>query len=76
MKETIIKMLKEICDTPNVDFETDELLYSGILNSLGLMTLISELSDEFEIEIDVDDLEFEDFSTVNSIVALIERIKE
>lgn len=75
MKKEIVDMLSRICDIPNVNFETDELLESGVLDSLGLMTLITELCESFDIQIQVDDLEFEDFSNADSIVALVDRLK-
>lgn len=70
-REQIISYLKkEIEEYRN---ENDELVDSGLLDSLKLMELISYIEDKYNIEIDIDDIDPESFNTVNSIVSLIEK---
>lgn len=70
-REQIISyLMKEIEGYRN---ENDELVDSGLLDSLKLMELISFIEDNYNIEIDIDDIEPETFNTVNSIVSLIEK---
>lgn len=62
---------------PEVDFEKeDRLIDNGVLDSFDLVSLIGEMNDEFEVEIDFDDIEPENFNSVQAMVKLIERLKE
>ncbi|MFC1745705.1 phosphopantetheine-binding protein [Candidatus Riflebacteria bacterium] len=51
------------------------LLDSGIIDSLSILKLVNEIEEEFNIEIDENDLEIENFETLNKIAELIERQK-
>ncbi len=57
--------------TPLTD--QDQLIESGIIDSLGIMTLLSFLEEKFSIQIPSEDLMPENFSSISSITALIER---
>jgi len=47
------------------------LLTSGLLDSLGIVKLLSFIEDEFDAEIDDADFDPENFETLNSITKLI-----
>ena len=66
----LMRILEETC--PGVDY-TDEtaLIDDGILTSLDIVTIVSELMEVFEVEISVDDLVPENFNTVQAIWDLI-----
>lgn len=49
-----------------------DLFKAEILDSMGIMLLIGFIEDEYEVEIDPDDVTIPNFETVNAIVALIE----
>ena len=50
--EQLLRILQEM--KPGVDFAgEDNLVDDGILDSLEIMTLVVELCDEFDVEIDV-----------------------
>jgi len=53
--------------------DDEQLVESGIIDSLGIMTLLSFLEEKFSIQISGDDLIPENFETVSTIVNLIER---
>lgn len=55
--------------------DDDPLIESGIIDSLGIMSLLSFVEGEFSIEIPGDDLLPENFSSIAAITALIERRK-
>ena len=73
--EKLLEILTSIC--PGVDFENETALCDdGLLTSLDIVTIVSELMDEYEIEIDVDDLVPENFNSAESILELVERAKD
>lgn len=69
--EELLRILEETC--PGVDFETETaLIDDGILGSLDIVTIVSEIMEVFDVEISVDDLMPENFNSVEAIMALIE----
>lgn len=74
MKEQILDILKEIC--PGIDFETETaLIDDGLVDSLDIVSIVTELMDTFDVEISVEDLQPENFNTVDAMVELIERAR-
>ena len=54
MKEKLMKILKDL--RADVDFEKEKkLIDDGILDSFDIVTLVSELNSEFDVEINVDE---------------------
>jgi acyl carrier protein len=53
--------------------DNDQLVETGIIDSLGVMTLLSFLEEKFSIQIPGDDLVPENFSSISTIAALVER---
>ncbi len=73
--EKLIEILQEIDDT--IDYETEKALVSdGLLTSLDLTALISELEDAFDIEISMDELTPENFDSLEAMQALIGRLSD
>lgn len=73
--EELLELLKEI--RSDVDFEKEEkLVDDGIIDSFDIVSIISEISERFDVEITVDDILPENFNSATLIYALIERIKE
>ncbi|HNB35013.1 MAG TPA: acyl carrier protein [Anaerolineales bacterium] len=68
---------KEIMHNPSGALVGDDepLIESGIIDSLGIMTLLSFVEGEFSIEIPGDELLPENFSSIAAITALVERRK-
>jgi acyl carrier protein len=52
--------------------EDDQLVESGIIDSLGVMTLLSFLEEKFMIQIPDNELTPENFASLSSITALVE----
>lgn len=62
---------------PEVDFDTcTTLIDDKIIDSFDIVTLISDISEEFDITIPVEDIIPENFNSAKSIYALVERILE
>ena len=53
--------------------DSDSLLDSGIIDSLGVMDLVSYIEQEFELTLSEDDLEADDFASIESIAAFVHR---
>jgi acyl carrier protein len=53
--------------------DSDTLLESGILDSLGVLDLVSFLEQQYSITLNDDDLVPENFQTLERIVAFVER---
>lgn len=69
--EQLLELLSEIC--PGVDFETETaLIDDGILESLDIVTIVAEIMDKFDVELNVDDLLPENFNSAQAIMALID----
>lgn len=73
MEHEIITILTEI--NPYVEISiSSKLLEEEILDSLGILLLVSELEKKYKIEAPFHILKKEDFETVSSIVKLLERL--
>ena len=72
MREQIIEILTEIC--PGIDFEQEKaLIDDGLIDSLDIVAVVTELMDAFDVQLGVDDLTPENFNSVEAICQLIER---
>ena len=71
MKKQIIEILSEIC--PGIDFETETaLIDDGLIDSLDIVAVVTELMEAFDVELGVDDLTPENFNSVEAIEELLE----
>lgn len=59
--------------------ETDQwqcrYLESDVLDSLGIVGLVTELEQVFDVQFSIDDLQSEEFQTPAGVVAIVERLK-
>lgn len=53
--------------------DDDDIFEAGLVNSLFAMQLVVFVEEEFAIQISNEDLERDNFRTVNSITGLVER---
>ena len=73
--EELLEILGEL--HPEVDFEnTDGLIDDGILDSLDLVTLITEINDRMDVSIPPEEIVPENFNSAEALLALIERLDE
>ena len=73
--EQLLKILNDL--HPEVDFaSTSDLVDDGILDSLDIVTLITEIHEEFDVTIPADEIIPENFNSVEDMMALIERLDE
>ena len=73
--EKLIEILTDL--HPDVDFETEDgLVDNGILDSLDIVTLITEINDKFDVSIPAEEIIPENFNSAAALMALIERLDE
>lgn len=73
--EELMKILKEL--HPDVDFETEEhLVEDMILDSFDIVSLISEINEEFDVTITAKDMVPENFNSAEALYALIQRLED
>ena len=73
--ETLLNILNGL--HPDVDFEAiDDLYDEGVLDSLDMVRLVTEIGMEFDVQIPAEELIPENFQNVNTMLALIERLDE
>ena len=73
--EQLIEILKEL--HPDVDFATaDGLIDDGILDSLDMVTLVTEINDKFDVSIPAEEIIPENFNSAEALFALIEKLDE
>ena len=54
----------------------DPLISSGVIDSFGLLEVIAFLEDTFRVVLDPTRLPLTEFETVNSISAVVERVRQ
>lgn len=73
--EEIQAILSEV--KPGLTVEPDqELVRTGVLDSVDIMSVVMALAEEFDLEISPLDLKEENFHTANAILALVNRLEE
>ena len=64
--EKLLEILKSI--RPDVDFENETaLIDDGILDSFDVVSIISELDNEFDVQVRITELDPENFNSVENI---------
>lgn len=62
---------------PEVDFETETgLIDNKILDSFDIITIISEIADNFDIAIPAKEIIPENFNSADALWALIEKLED
>lgn len=75
MKEKILAALHEVL--PQIDFTaSDSLVDDGILDSLSIVKLISELSMEFGVTFDMENLMPENLNSIDAIVETVANLQK
>ncbi len=73
MRQTILEILEEI--RSDIDFENaTALIDNGELTSLDVVAIVSELNEEFDVEISPDDLLPENFNSLDAICELVSNL--
>ncbi len=71
--EQLIEIMQNL--HPDIDFETyDGLVDDGILDSLDIVTLITDINDAFDVSIPAEEILPENFNSAQALWDLIERL--
>ncbi|NEP04091.1 MAG: acyl carrier protein [Okeania sp. SIO1H6] len=68
-------VLEVLPDVTLEELQDDVDIFNLGLDSINTMTLISNLQETFEIELDVSEISFENFQNISTIVEMIEEKK-
>lgn len=73
--EELMRILEEA--RPDVDFGKEtKLIDNHVLDSFDIVSIVSDIDEAFNIEIDVEDLEAENFNSAEAIWKLIQELQE
>lgn len=73
--EELLKILKEIHS--DVDYETcTTLIDDGILDSFDIISIITEVSSEFDVQIPANEIVPENFNSAEALWKLIEKLED
>lgn len=73
--DTLMKILEEIDE--GIDFTKEETLIDDhILDSFGVITLVSELEEAFDISIEAAEMIPENFNSAGAIWKMVQRLRE
>ena len=75
MEQTIIEILKAIHPDVSVD-QNSRLVDDGILDSLDIVTLVTELNAAFDIRIPAKEILPDHFNSVSALVNLVQRLDD
>ena len=70
MEEKIIELCKRVDDS--VDYTQKNLVDGKLITSAVLIDIVSEISDEYDIEIPYEDIIPRNFNSIESMVKLVE----
>lgn len=75
MMDKLKQIMEEI--RPDVDFENEKkLIDDGILDSFDIISIVSEVNEEFDVHINVNDLKAENFNSLEALYSLICKLQE
>ncbi len=73
--EKLLKILEEL--NPDIDFGTEEkLIDDGLLDSMAILSLVSDLEDEFDVEITPVELVPSNFNSAAAMWDMVQRLRE
>lgn len=73
--EKLMELLKGV--RPDVDFENENALVDdGILDSFDVVSIISALDDEYDVQVRITELDPENFNSAQAIWDLVQSLKK
>lgn len=75
MEERVLEVLEEYCEEA-LDYDGDNMMEEGIIDSFTVINIVSELEDIFDIEIDAKYVVAENFRNKDAIIELVRELVE
>lgn len=75
MEEKVLAILEEHCGEA-LDYDGDSMMEDGVIDSFTVINVVSDLEDEFDIEIDAKYVVAENFKNKDAIIALVKKLLE
>ena len=75
MEERILEILEEHCEEA-LNYDGDSMMEEGVIDSFTVINVVSDLEDEFDIEIDAKYVIAENFRNKESINELVRKLLE
>jgi len=73
--EELLKIMSAV--RPDIDFENEKkLIDDELLDSFDIISIVSDVNDEFDVDINVDDLLPENFNSAEALFELITKLQE
>ena len=70
MREDLLRILADC--RPEIDFENEKaLIDDGLLESLDIVMIVTDIMHEFDVQISVEDLLPENFNSVDAMLEMI-----
>ena len=73
MEERILKILEEQCEEV-LDYDGDNMMEDGVIDSFTVLDIINGLEEEFDIEIDADYVIEKKKKNKDTIIALVRKV--
>ena len=71
--EKLIEILEEV--NPDVDYRTCKtLIDDGLLDSFAILEIVSEINDEFDVEVSAPDIVPDNFNSADALWEMIKRL--
>jgi len=72
VRERIREYINKLASEKNISVNDDtDLFESGVLDSMGILQLLLYINDTLGITIPLEDLQTENFQTINAIIKLV-----
>ncbi len=72
--EELLRIMSEV--RPDIDFENEtHLIDNEMLDSLDIVAIVTDVNDEFDVEINVNDLLPENFNSAKALYELITKLQ-
>ena len=73
--EALMEILENI--HPEIDFNTCEtLIDDGLIDSFDIVTIISEINEEYDVVIPAEEIVPENFNSAKALYSLIQRLED
>jgi len=73
--DELLKIMSAV--RPDIDFENEtKLIDEELLDSFDIISIVSDVNDEFDVDINVDDLLPENFNSAAALYELITKLQE